>query len=45
MIALLGSIVLKVVKAYAWKIADDILDEIIKEATNGKEPESKSNCD
>lgn len=45
MITLLGSIILKVVKSYAWKIADDVLDEIIKEATNGKEPESKPKCD
>jgi hypothetical protein len=45
MAALLGAIVLKIVKRYAWKIADDILDEVIKEATNGKEPESESKCD
>ena len=45
MITLLGNILLKVVQSYAWKIADDVLDEIIKEATNGKEPESKPKCD
>lgn len=45
MINLLGVILLKVLKKYAWKIADDLLDEVIKEATNGKEPESKPKCD
>ena len=45
MINILGKILLVLVKKYAWKIADDLLDEVIKEATNGKEPESKPKCD
>ncbi len=42
MINILGMILLKVVKKYAWKIADDVLDEIITEATSGKDTDNKA---